>query len=526
MADKTNRVDEMDSAPDLLRSYSKTAVDQLQAAVAEWEEKSPQAASELQEAVGKLLSEASFFGYPTTARLTRKLHDLFGKLPVEPSALTGTEAINWGLETLTELVTNPHNSALNVRIDTLCKALDEIRKKLDETPSTQAAFNFGAVASKSSATAFQKSNDHVDQNIYSSDTFDGMEKCSDEESWIVTQLASAAEELAGRGSDAKPASKLMSVLKGHQFFQHVDRVCVVGLMPHGNQLVVVDSCISKQLREMGSKNRMPSGYSCFVNPEGSLAHMKPGVLRIFADSRTVLDSFAKEGKPAQRSIAYVAESGLRSGICLAVGRGASTQGFVFMNSLQPNFFGNVMRDYAPLLSLVSLLGTVALDAAGFHVVESPQDVDGNASLSKHSEVFRADEFTSFLQGCVAQQTASNCKINLIADEELRFLYIPAVVVTILAEVAARLGFAIVGAENEFDVEVFQKHEQISFRVSSSAGASASRSSVWMESMLSGIARRHSNRPLAFECERESVLLHLPYEPVLPINQRVLYSVAY
>jgi hypothetical protein len=510
-----------------LRAYSKPVRDGLVSSQRQWQSQGSEGAESLTTVLLSLQSEASFFGYPATARLARKASML-----VEASRLGGSPSVELKdllglcLATLVNLVAEPWNAPLAGKVDAIVNRVDATVAKFASSTTTRSVFRFGNVATSAMHTSPSLTSKHEDLDIYSSDVMDGMEKCSDEESWIVTQLASAAEDLAGRYSDIRPAHKLMSILKGHRFFQHMDRVCIVGLMPRANQLVVVDSCIHDRLRDQGIKNRMPSGYSCFVNPQGSLFQMKPGVLRIFSDSRVVLDSFAKAGKPAQRSIAYVAESGLRSGICLAIGRGETVQGYLFMNSFQPNLFDHVMRDYAPLLSLFSLMGTVALDAAGFHAVDGASASGERDLLSTHSEVFEAATFKRLVETTVGRMTACNCCVTVHAGSDSKFLFIPAVIVPAIAEIACRTGAANVGVPSNFSVNVCVEGEQVALEVDRTSCLSAGMGQEWLERIVARLGSSYVNRPVAIATVGKNVTLRIPFEPVSATDQSVLYSVAY
>ena len=481
----------------------------------------------LQADLAVLQTEASFYGFPATARLARKTRAFVGSLESWPPASNEHRELTLAsLSMLVTLVDEPCNASLAGKVDGLCVRLDDHSDCLQLASIEPVVFQFGMVNPSQASSKSHAVARHADLDIYSSDVMDGMERCSDEESWIVTQLASAAEDLAGRRSDIRPAHKLMSVLRGHRFFQHMDRVCIVGLVPEANQLVVVDSCIHDRLKDQGIKNRMPRGYSCFVNPQGSLFQMKPGVLRIFADSQTVLESFAKNGRPAQRSIAYVAESGLRSGICLAIGRGETVQGYLFMNSYQPNLFDHVMRDYAPLLSLFSLMGTVALDAAGFHAVEGEFKAERMEAIPKHSQVFSIPQFKSWVERSIGQQIAGRCTVEIVADASLGFLYLPRVMVAAIAELACRTGLANVGTECHLRLMIHQEGEELVIELDRTALMNVLGTSLWLEESVSEIKSRHVNRPLSMGIKDNNVLLRFPYEPVLASNSEVLYSVAY
>jgi hypothetical protein len=285
------------SGSNSLRTYSATLATTLRESIRRLQGSDQFDAQSLHADLATLQSEASFFGYPACARMTRETRGLIRCIEMsERASNEQRDLLLAAVTVLVNLIEEPCNASLISKVDAACARIADYLSRNTSSSVERTIFQFGTVAPAANVSRTHEVSGHEDLDIYSSDVVDGMEKCSDEESWIVAQLASAAEDLAGRYSDIRPAHKLMSVLRGHRFFQHMDRICIVGLMPQANQLVVVDSCIHDRLRERGIKNRMPKGYSCFVNPAGSLFQMKPGVLRIFADSQTVLESFAKGRK--------------------------------------------------------------------------------------------------------------------------------------------------------------------------------------------------------------------------------------
>lgn len=467
--------------------------------------------------------QASLGGYPTAAKLCRGLIGIASSSSVEQQdgqAVLLAEA----LEALVHLLHDPTNLRVIAEADRIALALEELQRELtvEWYPSEQVSLPTPKQASHTfpdSASA-----DHTDHSIYDNDAISGLERCSHEETWIVSQVAAAAEDLASAPPDVRPAHQLMRILSGHSFFQSVDRVCIVGLVPDANQLVVVDSCIHSRMRDQGVRNRMLRGYSCLVNPQGSLARMQPGVLRIFGDSQAVLESFAKEGKPTQRSIAYVAESGLRSGICLAIGRGSCVQGFLFMNSQMPDRFRNVMRDYGPLLSLFSLLGTVSLDGAGFHATpnhqRSPQTVQNTAM------VFNVAEFSNQLRSAMARLMPTECQAHVSQLDEHQFLYTPASVLDALCNVIFHLNMVAVAHSSDLSIDVAVKHGQVQFTVRCEDSLWHRVPAQWRQQRLDDLADTYRNRPMKFALSDRAVVVEIPYEPAIWNGDQISYSVAF
>ncbi len=365
---------------------------------------------------------------------------------------------------------------------------------------------------------------HADHDIYRNAKLDALDQCSGEESWIVDQLAGLAEDLALGQHSSVPAHRLLRVLEGHRFFQYVDRVCLAGRVFGANQLVVVDSAVSQRCSENGLKK----GYSCFVNPEGSLFSMKPGTVRIFGDCEQVLVSFAKSNKPAQRSMALIAEHGFRSGLCLAIGRGSLIEGFLFLNSIQPNVFDDTTAEFAPLLSLFGLVGTIGLHGNGFaagsnHLVERFHDV-----LPKESTHFDAGNFAAVLTKGIRIIQEEEAAFHVTIEESFReqpFLYLPLSVGSVVLDLVQRLRLGTEFGGRTIEVVVGRNKNDVLFQIAHHRSTNSDRFE-WLKSVVSHVASGLGKLPIHVSVQGEFLEIRIPLEPALGPNHQVRYSIAY
>ncbi len=507
---------------DTLRKFSETSKQQLQTLRSRLGQ-NPPVGDDMRAVLNRIWSEASFLGCPAIARLSRSLMPATSSTPDEAGQET-IRAVSDALDALEELLDDPSSPALVEASENCRSVLQGLAPGLHRATELS-CFQEVSDLRRDIPVGRTGDVDHTDVDIYSSDALNGMEWCSREETWIVSQIASTAEDLAKTSDEIRPAYQLMRILSGHRFFSEVDRVCMVGLMPHSNQLVVVDSCLHPRMREQSIRNRMVRGYSCMVDPNGSLSKMRPGVLRVFADSEAVLESFAREGKPAQRSIAYIAESGLRSGICLAIGRGESVQGFLFLNSRKPDYFRTVMRDYGPLLSLFSLLGTVTLDGAGFHADKPPQD-GLTSAIPRYSERFSEESFATYFATMMRRYSATECRLELNVQTSTPFLYTPASVLETLCEMLVRLGLANVAQPSSVTLEVELKGEDVLFRAVAPRQLWDPAAEAWRHEQIGELSKRLVGRPLHLELSDRGAALRVPFEVAYFNDGKIRYSVAY
>ncbi len=464
--------------------------------------------------------QASHLGFPRAAKLAAALATAIHGAPRDAGvSLKGS----WcdGLRTLVQLLASPHTTHA-LQVDTLLSHL------AIEMPSE--TYNWSALVDETSPAfpqptlnrnqAEEPEQTHQDTVIYRNAQLDALARCTAEESWTVAQIAAAAEDLALSPERVRPAHRLMSVLHNHRFFQEVDRLCLAGLVAGGNQLMVVDSVVSSRVRDLGIGNPMRRGYACFVDPQGSLAKMQPGVLRVFGDSTQVLDSFARQGRPAQRSIAYVADSGMRSGFCLAVGRAETIQGFVFMNSINPEQFATVTQDYSPLISLIGLLGTIAFDAAGFH----GNRVDLPESIPTHSIQYEPQELARQLQAYLLNQTGFERAVRCETLDNTDFLYLPATIVRAAGELIART--TATQEETVVKVQVLEAESRVQISIQPRVPDSGIVPSEWLERCCSELKHQFQAEALEITLVEGKFLLSFPFEPILDATNHLPYSIVY
>ncbi len=468
-----------------------------------------------------LAGEGSFLGFPRISKICRVLHaGLESQIACkQPLNQEQCEIVANVAQALAELVTNPRSESISVAalVQQLRLAFD-----LSEAAMSKAIAHVNYLPDDE-LTRERPQVSHRDMDVYLSARLDSLDRCVEEESWIVNQLASLAEDLACGMQSQRPAHRLMTVLRSHKFFHQVDRVCLAGRVPNSNQLMVVDSASSDRCEV----NVLKPGYSCFVNPEGSLFNMRPGTMRIFDDSQRVLDSFAASGKPAQRSIALINDMGLRSGLCLAIGRESDLQGFLFLNSCQPELFRDITIRFAPLISLLGLVATIALDSNGFHKAHSQHGLM-DTDLPKSSLLFDAGEFQGFLYRALQRRLGSAISFHISSemDETIDdFLYLPAQACGILAELIMRLHL-IDQNHNSIVVRIGIDGAMATFGLRCQDHLRSSSHLEWMSDHVACVSRGLGNTPVKLSIRQDEVQLQIPFEPVLQSHRGLRYSVVF
>jgi hypothetical protein len=471
-------------------------------------------------------AEASYLGFSRTITMCRHLHAAINKSSVPSTILhpDQTQILQHALAMLSQLVASPRCISLR----SLGELTDSIRLEFQLSDDDLATLLNGEMKSTSSDLTSRKTEapaqlEHRDMGVYRNSRLDSLDQCLEEESWIVLQLASLAEDLASGIHSNHPAGRLMHVLRNHKFFNQVDRVCLAGRIADSNQLVVVDASLSDRCPE----NSLKKGYSCFVNPEGSLFKMKPGTVRIFADCERVLACFAEQGKPAQRSIALISDQGLRSGLCLAIGRGTEIQGFLFMNSLQPDLFRNITTSSAPLLSLFGLVATIGLDISGFHLSpNSGKLLEG--LIPKTSTIFNSRHFAILLERALNlwYGPGRQCLVNVPRDyDSHQFLYLPTVVIGTLAELLFRTHRGVL-PNVQFDLEIQTSKDSVVIQFPHGCNPGDSACWNWITGLVQVTNSKFLNKPLRVRITNSHIAVEFPFEPLLTGHKELLYSVVY
>jgi hypothetical protein len=261
---------------------------------------------------------------------------------------------------------------------------------------------------------------HTDKNIYKINFIKSLKYQFDEsDTWLAAQLSNMAQDFVERTAMERYAERVAEVMRGHPRYSMIDRVCLAQALSPVNELVVVSSWCSLHV----GQNLMPNGYRCFVDPEGSLFQLKPGQMRVFGSSKRILEQYGLEGKPPQRSMRYISEMGLQSGMCLPIFFYGRLQGILFMNTVQEEYFHHLRDEDYALLSLIKMVAKVAL--ALWNGYQPPLTLQlEQAEFLHKSEVFVAASFQHHVQELLRTMLGSSVSIYVDDATQVQWLYSP------------------------------------------------------------------------------------------------------
>jgi len=471
-----------------------------------------------------IASQASFLGFSRLTQLCKAMAACLDMANIpQDRADACLEALEFAWKTACSAVTAPQTGSVEIidnAIQILQVAFGCTDGDLQEPIALRAILSFGE---PTLSTKEVTSESHRDSNVYDKSKIDALDHCPVEESWIVGQLANVAEDFATGTASDRPASRLMKVFRSHEFFQSVDRVCLAGRVPGANQLVVVDSATSERI----TKNTLKKGYSCFVNPKGSLFSMQPSTVRVFGECNQVLASFNQQCKPAQRSIALIAEQGLRSGLCMAIGRGNAIQGFLFLNSIDPGLFDGATERFAPLLSLFGLLGTLALDSSGFQGTQALPTLKLSDAIPSHSIRFEKEYLNeilnSHLSHWLGRPTAAQVEVKGNLGE---FLYLPRMVVQSVSELLLRMIWNREMLNGIVPVQINRLGDSIVVSVAHLCDPNKVESWTRIRTLIQSLNAHVEHIPVSYRLNDDSVQIEFPYEPTIAGSSGQLYSIVH
>ena len=275
---------------------------------------------------------------------------------------------------------------------------------------------------------------HTDKNIYKINFIKSLKyRFDDADSWLASQITNLSTEFVKQEHMSTFAEKLAGLLRGHPRFGKIDRVCLAQSLAPVNALLVVSSHCSLRVEH----NLMSEGYRCFVDPQGSLFQLKPGQMRVYGSTDKILATYNAQRRPVQRSMRLIHEMGFKSGMCLPIFFLGNIRGFLFLNSLEEQFFDGFESEGYALFSLMKMLAKVCLAVhTDARSVMRPREFAGEWQYS--SRVFSPEKFTLHLQAMLFATTGKHLTIQVESSVESALLISPSLVALVLSSAIVEL----------------------------------------------------------------------------------------
>lgn len=329
------------------------------------------------------------------------------------------------------------------------------------------------------------------------------------------ELVNLEHQLNNKVTTRGIAGDILKTLQMHPHFKNVARVCIATLVDHTNQLRVLDSAMDSH-----SENKMTPGYSCFVDADGSLFKLADGQMRILREVSLVINAFAKQGKPVQRSVRYINEMGFKSGICLPLVHLGTLRGYLFLNAREPLYFHLARPQDFLLYSLLVQLGQRVLHmAAPFEPTSLPPALESLARWN--AEAFEAQSFGDHLSLFLSKRHGRDRSVMVHADTELPpFLYAPSLIAINLLDCLEAQH--LLQSEDPLQVHVYLEEDEVVFEVP--VGWGQNETNLFDQNVYYDLGRRVTALGWRLELDGERTKIRCNYDPCFLENPDIRYSV--
>jgi hypothetical protein len=359
---------------------------------------------------------------------------------------------------------------------------------------------------------------HTDKNIYKINFIKSLKyRFDDSDSWLASQITNLSTEFVEQSDIPKFAEKLAALLRGHPRFGKIDRVCLAQSLAPVNELLVVSSYCSLQVPQ----NLIPVGYRCFVDPQGSLFQLKPGQMRVYGNSDKIIATYNAQRRPVQRSMRLINAMGFKSGVCLPIFFLGNIRGFLFLNSLEEQFFDGFESEGYALFSMMKMLAKACLAVhTDARSVTRPREFAGEWQYS--SRVFSPTQFRDHLRAMLFATTGKDLTIHVESSIESALLISPSLAALVLSSAIAEL--TDVGHHSNIVVFFERRGENVCVRFQHllNLGDVVVRHAV--ERVAERLAREASAVGMEFEFDNFFATLIFPLDLAYDVDHSVLYSI--
>lgn len=189
---------------------------------------------------------------------------------------------------------------------------------------------------------------------------------SDSYTELIKKLSLCAPRI-GSGEESF-GEVLFEVLSRDILFSQIDRICLAERVLGSNQLLILDCFLNPECGE----NKMKPGYSCYVDPQSSLFKMENGQFRVYSDQLSIIESYAKDEKPLQRSIRKIFSMGMQGGLAIPLSYKKTPYAFIFLNSRSASVFKDLQIEDYLVLNYITGLATQAYNVIKHLETSAPE----------------------------------------------------------------------------------------------------------------------------------------------------------
>lgn len=232
-------------------------------------------------------------------------------------------------------------------------------------------------------------------------------------SYLHTQLGHLANkvDMGQIAFDDFTKNALDAINKSNAFVQ-CDRICLSLIHPNSKTIKVFSSANSSNLKE----NKMAKNYSCMVRERSSIMSTLKSDMRIYADINDIIKSY--EGKPTQRSLRYLAEMGVRSGVTIPLSEFGLHSGLLFLNSAEVGAFNDLRPEDYTILCLLKIIANNILFRKVHSIASMDQLLVEIMKDLEESNFFQADRFAETLKQVISQRFDGHFNLSVKFSKDI------------------------------------------------------------------------------------------------------------
>ena len=263
-------------------------------------------------------------------------------------------------------------------------------------------------------------NDLLQKNIFVYNALN-TSKCKLDEnySYLHSLLIHLENQQYGEDNQLEDFSKsVLDAFNLSNAFFPIDRVCLALTYSHATKIRVLSVANSSRV----SNNLMPLKYSCFVSKKSSLLKTKTSNVRIYSDIDSIIPTYG-EGGTAQRSLRLLKEMGIKSGITIPLTISNSFSGFLFLNSVYPKTFDELMPEDYSTLCLLKMIATSCLQKRFLKQINADVDLTSTShKMTESSNAFSAVEFQGMLENILIQKYEKKITVKIESSVNSPFFF--------------------------------------------------------------------------------------------------------
>jgi hypothetical protein len=197
-----------------------------------------------------------------------------------------------------------------------------------------------------------------------------------------------------------------------------------------------------------------------VSKKSSILKTETSNVRIYSDIDDIISKY-KDGDPVQRSLRFLKEMGLKSGLTIPLPISDFVSGFLFLNSVYPGTFDELQPEDYSTLCLLKMVATSVVSKS--LVKRSGLDSEFSASFNQVTELantFSSVELKSMLEKVLSEKYEKTISVDIKGHTKISLFYSLKPMVYLLVKTFELNGFFFKHNHVEIDIGLKQVGEVV------------------------------------------------------------------